>query len=689
MNARCLLPLLLLLTPLMTRAQRLDTDAANITGVIGTAQVDGNAAALQERAHQEETFYVGIDHLRQRAEDGTWMLEGLLLPELGRYAVDLELFRLDVGTLRIGYDQSRTWYHGHGGYLPITDSWYALEAPELAIDRRLFYVEATLDTDGWPLLTFRYQHRGREGEKSSTSWGDQSNRNNFRRGVLPTVLAVDEVHDTVELDVVKHFGETEVGGGVQGDRIRVSQQKRIRRAPDDPATDRRVTQDDTTESDIFRLHAYTITPLSEWVTLSSAAIYTELSSDVTGDRSYGDSFAVPYDPLYGNRQREDLGYIDLDARGELDHLVLNSSLDIRPAAGWVIVPYVRYERYERRHTAGYLETDVFRNPRNRPVEPAEAFVDAASAEAYDEVAAHLDTRYTGFRRWVLYARAEGRYGEGDLEELIDRREVLPEAGEPRRYLDQETEYVRKRGRVTLGANWYPRPGLSVSAQTWYEVRDYTYDYPLRFVEPDWAYPSYVAWQETATWDANVRVVWRATSWLTATTRVDGKVRRRDGQAVDEAEAVESLQYESWIVSQVVTVAPHPRVLLHLTGSWTEDRLDTPAQELSPPRDQLVLASVHDYVNAAADLFIVLTDASDLQLHYFRYEADNFVDNSAESTPYGVSISEHQVGASYVHRLSPHLRWSLEYGYLDSASATYGGNHDYTAHLLATRLQVRF
>src|SRR6185295_10542072 len=98
---------------------------------------------------------------------------------------------------------------------------------------------------------------------------------------------------------------------------------------------------------------------------------------------------------------------------------------------------------------------------------------------------------------------------------------------------------------------------------------------------------------------------------------------------------------------------------------------------------------NDYWNASAGVNFVLDDKTDLQAQYSYYRADNYVDNSAVSQPYGVDAEEHGITATLVRRLTDRVRWTLRYGFFRNRDRTSGGRNDYDAHLVMTSMQVRF
>jgi hypothetical protein len=120
-----------------------------------------------------------------------------------------------------------------------------------------------------------------------------------------------------------------------------------------------------------------------------------------------------------------------------------------------------------------------------------------------------------------------------------------------------------------------------------------------------------------------------------------------------------------------------------------DELDTPATSQPGAAANLVTESRNGYWNAGAVVGFALNERTDLQAQYSYYQSNDFIDNSAVSTPYGDEAREHGVTVTLNRMLNPRLRWSIKYGYFDYDDVTSGGHNNYTAHLVYSSLQYRF
>ena len=85
----------------------------------------------------------------------------------------------------------------------------------------------------------------------------------------------------------------------------------------------------------------------------------------------------------------------------------------------------------------------------------------------------------------------------------------------------------------------------------------------------------------------------------------------------------------------------------------------------------------------------MDDKTDIEGQYFYYHADNFVDNSAFSQPFGAGAEEHGVTVSLVRRLSERVRLTMRYAFFRNHDDTFGGKNNYDAHGIFSTIQYRF
>ncbi len=666
-----------------------------ITLGVGSTFIDGDKAQFMQRHQIRKGPFGGVEdfHWEQLVgKKGIFQIDGRGIFDNHDYSIRVELSDPDKGFLRAGYTEFRNWYDGNAGFFPKNGQWLSLYDNELHIDRGQAWFEGGLTLPDKPQFTFRYAHEFRKGLKDSTEWGDTSLTGGFgTRAIVPTFLSIDETRDIFAGDIKHTLGKTDVGLGVRYEILDNNDSRNIHRRPGEltpapPALpagpDRYVTQQDGLKEDLFNVHGFTETRFSEKVMLTLGGSFTTLDTDISGSRIYGSSYDAVYDPLFARRQFLDEGFLNLAGGAQMKQYVANLNLMATPLDNITIVPSLRVEKNDVTGVASFLDTNVGAPPLLPPL-MLESFNTADSG--YLEVTESLEARYTGLRNWSLYAR--GEWSESDGDQTENETEVATGAVN----LFRDTDWHRFNQKYVVGANWYPLARLNFSAQYYHKIHDYDYEHLLDSTPnaPPNAdrYPAFLTDQNFTTDDMNVRATWRPLGSVTLITRYDFQLSTVDTKA-DFLNHQQSAEISSHIISQSVSWTPLARLYFQASASYALDSTDTPAANATGSTN-LVLNAANDYWNASCLVGYALDNKTDLQAQYFYYRANNYVDNSAYSQPYGAGAEEHGVTASIARQISKAVRASLKYGFFRNRDETSGGHNDYHAHLVVASLQYRF
>src|ERR1017187_7914362 len=165
----------------------------------GALLTRGYANGAEQRERLNTGAFGGITDLHyedQVAKKTTFTLDGHSIFDDHDYSVGLGLVRDDLGFVRVHFENFRTWDSGGGGFLPSDGTAYSLPGDALELDRGQITFEAGLTKKGVPQITFKYSHRYRDGEKSTTLWGPvhDSSGNIYRP--YPGINDLDEKSDT-------------------------------------------------------------------------------------------------------------------------------------------------------------------------------------------------------------------------------------------------------------------------------------------------------------------------------------------------------------------------------------------------------------------------------------------------------------------------------------------------------------
>lgn len=649
----------------------------------------GDSGAFKERAQVPQNIYGGIEsfHYEQNVgKSGLFEIDGRGIYDNHDYSLKLNLEDPGLGFVRGGYREFRTWYDGSGGYggsfVPPRSRWFELYDEELHIDRGEAWFEGGLTLEGVPRVTFRYSHQFRDGRKDSTHWGETGRGlpTGSTRAIVPSYWDIDEERDIFQLDVEHTLAETDFGGGLRYEVSDMDNSRNIRRRPFE-AGDRFLTQREKVDTDLFNVHAFQKTWLTEEILFTTGYSFTTLDTDVGGSRIYGADYDAVYDPLFGRRQQRDEGFFGLSGGSKLDQHVMNLNLMFTPWDHVTIVPSIRAENQEQKGQTQFIETNVGAAP---------AFTSTGidlinrRERGFTDVTEGLEIRYTGITNWVLYTRAELLQGQGDLSE----REIEARTGDVDLFRDTDTSRFTQK--YVAGVNWYPLRQLNLAQQYYFKSRRNDYDHnedsTSNAIGIGDRYPAFIRDQNFDTHDLNFRVTWRPISQLTLVTRYDFQLSTVDS-SMDRLGYVESADITTHILSESVTWVPFSRVYLSGSINYVLDETDTPAVGALP--GDVVQLSEQDYITGNASIGFVLTQKTDLTANYFIYYADNYRDNSAFSVPYNVSAEEHGVTLAMVHRLTPAQQVTMRYGWFTADDETSGGHNDYEAHMVSASYRYRF
>lgn len=642
--------------------------------------IDGSKRQFQQRHRTEQKAFGGIEDFHYQGDLGKGFaltLDGRSIFDNEDYKLSLDLAKENLGFLRFKYESFRTWYNGDGGWYSPGDVWYQLResSDALALDRGEFSAEMGLTLKNLPALTFKYTHRYRDGEKSSTIWGpSHPTGTSLTRGLSPSFYDIDEESHIFELDAKHQIKATALGLGLRYETTDVDNARKMTFWPQpDPSPQRRVTDREDVSYDLFNVHTFSETWIKKNLFFSTGFSFSDLDNDFTGSRIYGDEFDVVFVPNPANST----GYTNLVGNSRKQEYVANLNLMAIPLAHFTIVPSVRIQREDWDAESRGFQTGV---------NPSGGFAGNTDGDRLD-VRERLDLRYTGVTNWVFFARGEWTQGEGNAEE---RGGIGPTAP-----IARETEDTRFFQKYSAGAKWYATRSFSIDAGGYYKLNAYDYDHSLDSTPNAGAnrYPAYLVMQDFETYDGNVRITLRPLKNLTLVSRYEYQLSTINTKP-DSASGlgqVESSEMTSHIIAQNVSWTPWSRLYLQAGFNYVLSETETPASGFIPEdlAAAPILEAQNNYWTLNFSSGLVLDDKTDLNVGYSYYRADNFKDNASVGVPYGAGAEEHGVTATLTRRLTQNLRLTLKYGYFDYQDETSGGHNNYQAHYVSSSLQYRF
>jgi len=655
---------------------------------LGTALQDGDRAGFQKDLQVKKDGFAGIEDLFYTSslnDSTTLKLRAHALTGNNDYLLDLQIDREDLGYLKFGYKEYRIFYDGSGGYFPTNGFISQLYDEDLAIDRGNLWFEAGFTKEDAINFVFRYDLFTREGMKDSTSWGDTgwAVSTASLRGLLPSFWRIDEKRQQISATVSQRVKQQAWSLGVRVDKGDYTNSRNERRRLGEPQ-DRKVTQKEGQDYDLFQVRGMYENRISEQLMVTTAVARTTIDTVLSGSRIYGQSYDGVYDPAFLNRQQRDEGFYGLHGESEMKQTIATISALYRPTETVSIVPSLRFEKIDWSNKVDFEETNFGGGPAFAPINDE---VEADSNKNWKTNSQSVEVRYVGIKNWTLNGKIDLSKSDGDLEES---RILEPGTALQAISIDRETRFDRDIQKYSATANWYPQAGTTIAFQYYFKARqnDYRNGRDNTVSTAD-RYPAYIANQDFETSDFNVRVSKRLASNLRSVFRYDyqnSTIRTQDiGLTFDE-----SAKMTSHIVSESLSWNPMARWYLQGSINVVWDTMRTPAVTLTGLAANLVKNSDANYVNFSLGSGYALDDDSDLYVDYNYYDSRNsYVDNSAVSIPFGSDSTSHMLSATWVRKLNAQTQLTLKYAFVDYDDNPYGVKSDYTAHMLYGKIQYRF
>jgi hypothetical protein len=704
---------------------------------IGGIITHGDNAQFEQEHRMAGDVFGGIQdmHYEQTVGKSAQLtVDGHAIWDNNDYDIKVDLSQPNLGYIRGGFTEFRSWYDGNGGFFPHNGQSFPPPFPEMHIDRGEAWVELGLRLPDWPEITIHYAHEFRDGQKDSIIWGDTTLTGlkfNNPRKIAPAYHDIDETRDIFALDAMKNFGNTDVGIGMRFEHDNNDDSLQLERGAGQlppvvasPGAQRFITQDEKNKVDMFSGHGTTETRFSDTLWFTAAYSYTALGGDISGTRIIGTGYNSSYSDPILTLQSNDHGFLNLAGSSQVDDHVVNVNLLWMPLKNLSLIAAFRYTHEDRDSDSTFLDTTTVANVAPfTPSNPQGGFHRAAvpvmrsanTSEDFNNFAERMELRYAAIKNWLFYA-------EGDWEEECGRvfeNEVVGIVNQGA--LNKDTSLLVQK--YTVGANWYPLEGLSASAQYFHKVAAYDNSYDSELAVPPVAGSERnqrLIGQDWTTDDANVRVTWRPKipaklGTIAFVSRYDfvqalisGKWAVSPGQSgtitappTPGTNTFFDSEHTALITNHVITesVTWNPMARLYLQGdlSYVLDQTNTPVtgRILNGSAATATYTSAtfqdfrNDYWTVTGGAGYVLDDKTDLRADYTFYRANDYLNNDKVALPYGMGATEYTVSATATRQLSKSMRLIVKYSYVHYVDQPSGGNNDYEAHSIYTGLQIRF
>ena len=366
-----------------------------------------------------------------------------------------------------------------------------------------------------------------------------------------------------------------------------------------PGQQRKVTQIQNDDVDLFSGHAITETRFSDSLWFTAGYSYTTLQNDLSGSRIFGTHWDSAFGEPVPTLGPLDEAFIDLAGTAQDKENLVNANLFWMPQENLAVLVGFRYTHQNLDTDSTFLaELPVPNTPPFTPTNPAGGFhfgppipISGAEMADYDRFAERLELRYTGIANWVFYFQGEWEEEWGHVDEFQTDVLIGPS-------LDKDTNALGQK--YTIGFNWYPTMRLNLSGQYYHKIASYSEDiitaqFP-RLIDQDWNVD-----------DLNVRITFRpkipslpghACVWSRGTTLCTRRstVSGRCFQTANCLAELQTGEIKQHVITESINWNPLARFYLQANVSYTLNQTDTPANniDLVPNTSPTVVNFRNDY-----------------------------------------------------------------------------------------------
>ena len=621
--------------------------------------------------------------------DGTQFTgEGHALIDQNDLGGAFSLKKEKLGFVNLDFSEFRKYFDNNGGvYRRFTDLQHVDVDRELTLDMGKLELETGLTLEGWPELTFQYEHEFKQGTKSRLTWVGVTDEALMRK-IAPSWQAIDEVVDVFALKAAHEVRGFALSGEQRWEFARSENlreeaalstnngyttppEQKIRRQPQDPQA-----MLATTTLGVNRSF------LEDKAFVSTGYHYAQLRSREVEHVQEYDRYGTLTSYSYPEQR------MDSYASNKYHTHTWVGNLMVSPVQSLTVGTKLKAEVLRRNSNSSYPAVD---SPNAAYGATPDSVLDHTEASITDNKAAKwgesFSIRYTGIPRAALY-------NELDLEQVRvllreDRKSIDgPSAGNlssATEVFNRETVTKIFRGVWTLGGQAAPWSFLNVTAQVRHRQSNIDYDDQRESAATTTARSAFFDGQNIATNEFATRWTLKPCRWFRPSFRYQLRGDKYATRA--ENEPIVKTGMLSHIYTYDVTLQPREDLLTTVSFSQQQASTWTPARLTSDiPQLPAFKANVHTWLLSTEYTptpTLVLTSA----LQYTG--ARNFNDYAALGIPYGADFDRVDVTTGIQWTFKENTKLEAEYGfysYQPNRNAEFGG---YEAHLIQLEISKKF
>lgn len=661
--------------------------------------VTGNPASFARRFQTPANGAYGLEALHYSKDldkETAIEIDGRALSGAEDYLGQIKLTRNETGSFEIGYKRFRTFYDGIGGFFPRNNTWMPLGQEELHTDRAKFWADLNIARPGAPVFRLLYTNELRSGRKDTTIWGDtdftgipilsQSSLNPYSaaRKIVASYIDLNERQEVLEASLRHTVGKTDLEIVVTNNRTDFLNTRYINRYPGElrpfpaipaspvtvipPALANNPNLGFDAAGSKARVMNYTgkfETKFSDRLSLFGGLNYQRSTADISGDREITLFLRTPFGVVSGvggftANGRPPYSYRTDFGNTKENIFTANLGFAYQPAQDLAVNLALKRERLE---VSGVNQVTYINNLIAQATGVVTLMLVAAPNNSIRNETAwvpELEVRYTGIRNLALYGTFDYRDSPGDQSGLSTG--VTVNAAPSEASMSDRIKVTQ--GHYKAGANWTISPQASVRAEMFYKnhLNRYTGFGDDEGVIFNLGYEFY---------GTKLTAIVKPAPTLTCTTRYVRQNGKMNTQT-DVNDKYASLDSTNHLFGETIDWTPNNQVYVQANLNVVFATASTAYPRAGGTANDVLRNADNNYVSGSVVAGCVVGKATDAQLQYTWYRADNFNAAIVASQPYGAAVKEYTVTLALKHKFSDRIIANAKIGYYDSKNDTTGG-----------------
>jgi hypothetical protein len=591
----------------------------------------------------------------QLAPDEKLTLEGHALMPENDFKLAVALEKNNVGFVRGGFEEWRTYYNDAGGYNPtVTPPEFNLNR-DLYVDNGRAWVDFGLTPPRQPQIVLGYEYQFKNGSKSMLDWGSANGKN-----IYPATLAVDEGTHIIKLDVTHDFDDWHLEDNA---RIEFYSEKNNSTEPQifsgGTSPDIFVNTRDDYHSTQGMNTVSLEKQIRDWWFVSGGFYYSKLEGD--------DFFNQTIAPSSGGLSSQQ---ITLRRESEIFSV----------ASLFTPLPYLTFSLGSQNE---WTTEDGFGS--SIPDLDSGVIAPADSNLNLFKASQDADLRFTKIPFTVLFAGTR-----------LDEESINTSEQQTSRELVNQNDAMNHRYDVQTGFNTSPWRWFDLNAQVQKQSSDTDYNNPTDVVRgisgptsgPTNGNPGFILNRKIETDKFETKLDLRPASWLKTT--LSWQIAKTDYASTTDPTYGFDQSLNAYITSPggpitdghyhnqtygfAVTLTPIQKLYFSGAFTYTHSHVDT-ANNGNPS----IVPYTGDIYTLTTTATYALNTKTSLQASYGFSRANYSEDNAAAGIPLGLDFTRHELRVGLTRQITKRLTGGLRYQFSEYSEPSSGNFNNFTAH----------